>query len=190
MNKIILASASPRRKELLALLGYSFLVEAADVNEDILNGELAIDYVFRISKDKCQKISNKYEGNIVLSADTSVVIGNAVLGKPINHDDSVRMLKLLSGVRHQVITAFSIYDPRSKKISTNAVESFVTFRVINKDEINEYAMSKEGLDKAGGYGLQNSAIKFISSIEGSPSNIIGLPLVEIKSMLDGLECPY
>jgi len=185
---LILASASPRRKELLEFLGYAFEVKPANVDENVYSNEKALDYVLRVCRDKCSLISVSSNDCVVLAADTSVVLGSDILGKPIDLADSNRMLVSLSGKRHRVLTAFSIYNPVSKEIKSEVVESVVSFRVLSLNEIELYSDSREGFDKAGGYGFQNSALSFISSIEGSPSNIIGLPLAEVKMALDKVIC--
>ncbi len=183
---LILASASPRRKELLAYLGYSFDIEVSNINEDILSNEKPYVYVKRVSEEKCNNVAQKNPEKTVLAADTSVVLGDLILGKPTDDADSNYILNLLSGKRHQVLTAVSIYSPKSETIKTEISETSVSFRLLSEKEINDYTLSGAGRDKAGAYGFQNSALCFISKIEGSPSNVIGLPLEIVKPMLDGI----
>ena len=181
--KLVLASASPRRKELLAHLGYSFTITPADINEDVLPGEDPVDYVRRISREKCVEVSRKESQKIVLSADTTVVLADKILGKPRDADDAIKMLEDLSGKRHRVYTSFSLYSPKTLEIETSIVETIVEFRELTLAEIKSYVATGDAMDKAGSYGFQNGAIAFISEIQGSPSNVIGLPLSEVSTAL-------
>jgi septum formation protein len=182
--ELILASASPRRKELLSYLGYPFKIVVSEIDETQMEDELPWDYVSRVSLNKNLAVSDKNRSAIVLSADTSVILGDKILGKPKTLLDSNLMLRNLSGKTHTVLTAFSIYNPCAYNTTTRVVESRVVFRYLSDQEIEKYSLTGEGLDKAGGYGFQNTAISFISSTEGSPSNIIGLPLADVKQELD------
>lgn len=182
--KIILASQSPRRKELLSYIVRDFSIVVPDIDESVNSNENPLDYVNRVSLTKCKNVSELNNDAIVISADTSVVLGDLILGKPVDVNDSNRILKSLSGKRHTVFTSFSIHSPITRTIITKCCETSITFRALEDLEIEKYSLSGEGLDKAGAYGYQNSAISFISEIIGSPSNVIGLPLAELKLELD------
>lgn len=184
MFDLVLASRSPRRQELLAHCGYSFTVLPPDVDESRLEKESVIDYVKRVTCAKAAVVSLQHPDIFVLSADTIVVIDEYILGKPSSHEDSIDMLTRLSGRSHDVYTAFCIAHNTKKLSYVEVVKTVVTFSSLSIEDIKCYAFSEEGQDKAGGYGIQNSAIRFVEKIEGSPSNVIGLPLVEVKRALD------
>ena len=183
MHNIILASSSPRRKELLEISGYEFKVINPSVNENQNKTETPIEYATRISKEKCLAISKENPNAIVLAADTIVVLGDQIIGKPKDFDDSVRILNLLSGKTHSVFTSFTLNRLNPSTQHCGLVKTAVSFKILTDSEISAYTKSKEGMDKAGAYGIQNSAIRFIEKIEGSPSNVIGLPLVEVIQAL-------
>ena len=182
--RLTLASASPRRRELLAHLGISFQVAPADLDETILPGEHAAAYVERLARAKA------HGTGLILAADTSVVIDDEVLGKP-GHDAGLgsAMLRRLSGRGHQVMTGIAVSSPAG--LRSQVVISEVIFRPLSESEIRWYVSTGEGADKAGGYALQGRAGAFISSIVGSPSNVIGLPLAETVALLRaaGLRLP-
>lgn len=182
--KLILASASPRRRELLGHLGVPFEVAPADLDESLLAGEHAAAYVERLARSKA-----KGEG-LRLAADTSVVIDDEVLGKPGNDASlGATMLRRLSGRAHQVMTGIAVSGPHG--ITSRVVISEVHFRKLNEAEIAWYVSTGEGADKAGGYALQGRAGTFITSVVGSPSNVIGLPLADTVELLRaaGLRLP-
>lgn len=176
--KLILASASPRRRELLGHLGVPFEVRPADLDETIHAKEGAHVYVERLARSKAGTPSD----SIVLAADTSVVIDDEVLGKP-GHDAALgaEMLRRLSGRAHEVLTGIAVSGP--KGVVSRVVASQVHFRALSAAEIAWYVGTGEGADKAGGYALQGRAGAFITSIVGSPSNVIGLPLTDTVELL-------
>lgn len=181
---LTLASASPRRRELLGQLGVPFEVAPADLDESLHDGEHAAAYVERLARAKA-----KGEG-LILAADTSVVIDDEVLGKPgADRALGAAMLRRLAGRAHQVMTGVAVSS--SKGLVSRVVTSEVHFRPLTEAEIAWYVGTQEGADKAGGYALQGRAGAFITSIVGSPSNVIGLPLAETIELLRaaGLKLP-
>lgn len=179
---LILASASPRRRELLSHLGVSFEVRAADLDETVQPGEHAAAYVERLAREKSQLPLPRGEGRVVIAADTSVVLDDHILGKPgTNAALGAQMLRSLSGRAHQVMTGLAVRT--AKGVESRVVISTVHFRRLSDAEIAWYVGTGEGHDKAGGYALQGRAGAFITSVEGSPSNVIGLPLADTVELL-------
>ena len=169
----MLASKSPRRAELLQAAGFEFTVRAADVDETPREGEDPHDYVCRLAKEKACAIPAASD-EILLAADTTVVLQHEILGKPTDAADAVRMLRKLSGKQHRVITAICL---RRGDLSRTDLESTtVWFAQMTDAEIHDYAASGEPMDKAGAYGIQGLASKFIDRIEGSYTNVVGLPV--------------
>ncbi len=180
--RLYLASASPRRRELLAQLGYPFEVLSLDVPEELAPGEAAGDYAQRLAAAKAQAGWQRCEGRLpVLGADTIVVLDGVVLEKPRDQADAERMLASLSGRRHQVMTAVALAGKPG--VSVTLVTTDVTFRVLSAEEITEYWHTGEPADKAGSYGIQGLAGRFVSRIEGSYTAVVGLPLLETDLLL-------
>jgi septum formation protein len=180
--RLYLASASPRRRELLAQLGYPFEVLSLDVPEELAPGEAASDYAQRLAAAKAQAGWQRCEGRLpVLGADTIVVLDGVVLEKPRDQADAERMLASLSGRRHQVMTAVALAGKPG--VSVTLVTTDVTFRVLSAEEITEYWHTGEPADKAGSYGIQGLAGRFVSRIEGSYTAVVGLPLLETDLLL-------
>ena len=180
--RLILASASPRRAELLRAAGYAFDVAAADVDESPRGGESPSLYVRRLAAEKSAAVSAKAPaGAIVLGADTTVVVDDAILAKPRDDVDASAMLRRLSGRRHDVITGVSL---RCGAFEIGRVESTaVVFAPLTDDEIAWYVGTGEGRDKAGAYAIQGYASRFIPRIEGSYSNVVGLPVACVRELL-------
>ena len=176
---LILASGSPRRAELLRSAGIDFTVRVSDVDEKVLAGELPRDYVVRLSREKAQAVAA--EGELVLGADTTVVMLNEILGKPANENDARRMLRLLSGKWHEVLTGVSLVN--GVKVTSDVAVTRVKFSKLSEEETNWYVTSGEPMDKAGAYGIQGYAARFVERIEGSYSNVVGLPVQMIYRML-------
>ena len=187
MNCLILASGSPRRKELLTQIGVSFVIDVPNIDESIITGESPENYVSRLSKEKVMQVAERNQGSVVLAADTTVVSGETILGKPASRSDGMRMLQNLSGSVHSVLTGVSVWAGETTTICTT---SLVRFRELCQQEIEWYWETGEPADKAGGYGLQGIGAAFVSSIEGSYSNVIGLPLTETVELLrdHGVNC--
>ena len=189
---IVLASVSPRRKELLSQLVTQYTIVPADINEAVMPDELAVDYVVRMAKEKASAslalVSDRQDladvAVIVIGADTSVVVDRQVLGKPENFLDAKRMLRQLSGRTHQVMTAVCLIDNRFAYESHVNVITDVTFRDISDVEIAQYWQTGEPVDKAGGYGIQGLGSVFVSAISGSYSSVVGLPLYETAQLLE------
>jgi septum formation protein len=188
--KLILASASPRRAEILRNAGFVLDVCPTDVDETPLPNERAEDYVRRLAEDKA-RVALEHQGRdatpcIVLGADTTVVASNQMLGKPANEEDARRMLRLLSGQTHQVLTGLSLIRSADRQ-SISCVEiTRVTFAQLSESEIDEYVASGEPFDKAGGYAIQGIGGRYVIRIEGCYFNVMGLPLSRLWSMLSDL----
>lgn len=183
---LILASASPRRKELLRSVGLKFKTLPAHVDETGLAGESPRAHVQRLSRDKAQVIAAQYPKAIVLGADTIVVIDDSILGKPKNKKQAREMLTRLSGRTHFVFTGFTLTSASAGLLKTRVVRSAVTFKTISPQELTWYVESDEPYDKAGGYAAQGKGASFIRAIRGSHTNVIGLPLCETLDALQNL----
>jgi septum formation protein len=183
----ILASASPRRQELLRSVGLKFKTIPGHVNEDYIKGESPQQHVRRLAQEKAQLIARKYPRTWVLGADTIVVIDGLILGKPKNKTQAKEMLKKLSGREHKVFTGFTVMQVASKISHSDVVQSAVKFKKISAAELDWYIACAEPYDKAGGYAVQGKGAYFIKSIRGSYTNVIGLPLCEVLETLKKLE---
>jgi septum formation protein len=183
---LVLASKSPRRQQILRDAGIPFLVRAADAPEERQPGESAIDYVQRLAEEKAFAVPI-LPGEVLLGADTVVVIDSQVLEKPLDAADALRMLTLLSGRDHEVITGICL-RAESRKIVDTAI-SRVRFVPLTRAELEAYVESGEPMDKAGAYAIQGLASKFIDRIEGSYSNIVGLPVALVYRHLREFRCP-
>ena len=193
--RLVLASASPRRAELLRAAGFTFDVVAAEVDERVRGGESPRDYVRRLATEKSaavlaavtSSVGLKPEATsdlIVLGADTAVVVDGEVLGKPRDDREAAAMLRRLSGHRHEVMTGVSL---RSTYAERGLVETTGVYMVgLGDEEIAWYVASGEGRDKAGGYGIQGLASRFIPRIDGSYANVVGLPVANLASLLSEL----
>ena len=180
--RLILASASPRRMHLLREAGYVFEVEPAHVDESEIAGERPSAYVLRVAAMKARTIAARRPGYIVLGADTTVVVDGVMLAKPADDADARRMLALLSGRTHHVLTGVVLV--RGPRESSAVVETRVRFRPLTPAEIDWYVASGEPRDKAGAYGVQGLAARFVESVEGSYSNVVGLPVQAVRALLD------
>jgi septum formation protein len=189
VDRIVLASASPRRAELLRAAGIHFDVMPADLDETAREGEPPQVYVRRIAEEKARAIAALVTGRIVLAADTTVVIDREMLGKPLDDEDATRMLRLLSGRAHEVITGVTVI--RDSTIATAVESTEVAFAPLSDDEIGWYIRTGEPRDKAGAYAIQGYASRFVSRIAGSYSNVVGLPVALAYEMLraSGLTTP-
>lgn len=181
---IYLASASPRRRELLEQIGVKYQLLVVEVDETPQKSESPEDYVSRLALEKARAGWQQLETNHkkpVLGADTVVVINNEILGKPENQEHAVRMLQTLSGQTHQVLSGIALVAENQQKVSINT--SLVTFRDLSKDECEAYWHTGEPVDKAGSYAIQGRAAMFISDLSGSYSGVMGLPLYETAELL-------
>jgi septum formation protein len=182
----ILASASPRRVELLTNLGLTLTVLPSGADETYWPGEKPVDHVRRIAQAKAQVVAEEHPEAWVLGADTIVVIDGEVLGKPKNQADARRMLRLLSGRKHDVYTGFTVIRKSASLLCRKTVRSVVEFRSIDADELTWYVNTDEPYDKAGGYAVQEKGGLFVRRIRGSYSNVIGLPVSEVFEVLKAI----
>jgi septum formation protein len=180
---IILASNSPRRKELLSQIVLAFSVAPEDVDESVLPGEAPEPYAVRLALAKARAAAERAGGGIVIAADTIVTVGGAILGKPADNADASRMLKALSGREHQVVTALAVMDALSQRSIVRTSVTKVWFRELSEREIAAYVATGEPLDKAGAYGIQERGALLVERIEGCYSNVVGLPLSLLGGML-------
>jgi septum formation protein len=211
---LVLASASPRRQELLRNAGISFTVQPADIDETPLAGEPPRECAERLAREKALAVCRTRPQDRVLGADTIVVVDEIILGKPVDDDDAVRMLCLLSGREHQVITGlclvgtvagghlpvvsesertelrsrpYEILRTDNRELRTASESTLVTMSELSEDEIREYVATGEPMDKAGAYAIQGMASRWIPRIEGDYSNVVGLPVALVYAMLRGDE---
>ena len=185
--RLVLASASPRREQLLRAIGLEFDVIAADIDESVVGDESPRRYVQRLAASKARAV---YDGLgeraasqrcVVLGSDTSVVVDDEILGKPCGPKEGAAMLRRLSGRAHEVMTGISGYD--GTRLVADVVITAVHFRSLDDDEIASYVASGEGFDKAGGYGIQGIGSIFVRHLVGSYSGVVGLPLAETEALL-------
>lgn len=174
MEPIILASQSPRRRELISLYGIPFVVDPSQADEDHVEGTGA-ERVQKLAQLKCAEVAARYPGRMVLAADTLVCVDDEILGKPKDEEDAARMLRLLSGRAHEVHTGMCLRLPDGSELR-GVDTAKVYFMALTEENIRRYIATGEPMDKAGAYGIQGRAGVFVSHIEGSPSNVIGLPL--------------
>ena len=186
-GQLILASASPRRRELLQQIGVKFRVEVADIDETPLSAETPAAYVARLALGKAQKVAANNPGCVVLGSDTTVVLDNEILGKPENDADARRILATLAGRRHQVMTAVALVRDGQQRQQT--VITQVHFAALTAAQIAAYVATGEPADKAGAYGIQGLGAVLVDAIDGSYSNVVGLPLTETAAMLQEFNIP-
>ena len=190
-KKIFLASSSPRRKELLSSAGVEFEIRVPDVNETPIEGESPLKMVKRLSYEKAfevwKNLPKANQSGLILAADTTVVtVKNQILGKPLDEKEAIKMITSLQGKPHLVYTGYSlleIVNGRIKRKKTNSVKTKVTIRKLSLLEVKAYVSRGESLDKAGGYGAQGFGMTIVQKIEGSYTNVVGLPIAEVLSDL-------
>jgi septum formation protein len=189
---LVLASASPRRRELLAQAGFSFEVHPAQIPEEPKPGEDPIAYVIRLAREKAQAVFDQLSANpetaanlAVLGADTTVTLDNHILGKPADPADAARMLRLLSGRTHRVITGVAVVTAERTEVAAEVTG--VKFLTLSDEEIAAYVASGEPMDKAGAYAIQGRAARWIPRIEGDYFNVVGLPLALVSTLLESRE---
>jgi septum formation protein len=176
LEPLVLASGSPRRREILRSVGWAFEAIAADVDETLRKGEVAEDYVLRLAGEKAGAVAALRPFGLVLGADTVVVIDGDILGKPRDADDARRMLRCLSGRWHEVLTGVSIIRAESGKRLSELARTRVRFAEMSEEEIDWYIATGEPMDKAGAYAIQGHASLFIEAIDGEYWNVVGLPV--------------
>ncbi|NQT74796.1 MAG: septum formation inhibitor Maf [Chloroflexi bacterium] len=183
MKKIVLASASPRRKELLEQIGLQFVIESSNhdeqVNPDLSPHELAKS----LSLEKAQVVAKNHTDAIIIAADTFIVLGDKILGKPGTDSEAREMLTILNGKDHLVITGFTILDTDATKVVTDSVETTVHMRDMSREDIEAYIATKESIGKAGAYAIQGLGGVIVERIEGDYSNVVGLPLNAVADSL-------
>jgi septum formation protein len=190
--RIILGSKSARRKELMELLGFDFIVEAADTDEDVPNYDNSVDYVRQVTLRKGLSFKNKYPDDLVICADTIVCLDDQILGKPKDIDEARKMMLLLSGNRHIVLTGVFLHYKTYSKVFVERTE--VDIAHLELPEIEAYIKTNEPYDKAGGYAIQGYFAKYIKGIKGDYYNVMGLPLCrlyqEIKTIETKFNCAF
>ena len=175
---LVLASASPRRRALLEQLGIPLRIDPAHLDENVRTGEPAERYVLRLAREKAEAVQLRHPDDMVLAADTSVVLDGAVLGKPADADEALAMLRALSGRRHQVMTAVAVAGKGDRLVT-----AAVTFAAADEAALRWYVSTGEPMDKAGAYAVQGIGGLLVERIEGSHSAVVGLPLVETVALL-------
>jgi septum formation protein len=197
MRRLVLASASPRRRELLAQAGFSFEVHPAHIPEDPLPAEDPIAYVVRLAREKAESIfaqlsaaQRSSDGAValqVLGADTTVTLDNHILGKPEDAADAARMLRMLSGRTHRVITGVAVITSNTTEVAAEVTG--VQFLTLSDEEIAEYIATGEPMDKAGAYAIQGRAARWIPRVQGCYFNVVGLPIALVSTILESLKPP-
>ena len=185
-SQLILASKSPRRYELLKQVGLDFEAIPSRVAEDFFNTESPREHVVRLAEAKAREVASKYPDRWVVAADTIVCINGSVLGKPKSREEAAEMLRRLSGQEHRVLTGFSVCHLEKRNNDREAVQTVVRMKLLTSAEIEWYVQTGEPLDKAGGYAIQGIGSFMIESIQGSYTNVVGLPVCELIQMLTRL----
>ncbi|CEH33107.1 Maf family protein [Romboutsia lituseburensis] len=180
---IILASASPRRKEILENTNTKFEIIKSEIDEVILDNELPSQVVMRLAFEKSIDIALKHPDSLVIGADTVVVLNNNILGKPKDSSDAFNMIKQLSGKTHQVITGISLINLNANQKIIDYVVSNVKFKNLSEEDIKDYIQTNESLDKAGAYGIQGFGAMLVEEIQGDYFNIVGLPISRLSDLL-------
>src|SRR6266404_1302918 len=176
LPKIVLASGSPRRADILRTISWPFEIIPPDIDETRHAGEDAVTYVKRLARAKAEAVARQAVGSLIVAADTTVVIGEEILEKPSNHDDAQRMLQKLGGQWHRVISGVALLDSATSKSQVACETTDVKFAAMSQDEIDWYVSSGEPMDKAGAYAIQGLGARFIEEIRGDYFNIVGLPV--------------
>lgn len=186
---IVLASSSPRRRDLLAVLGLEFNVVSSGVDEELFDAETPAEMVVELAVRKATAVCRSTMGSLVLGADTTVVLDGEWLAKPTGDDDAARMLSKLSGRTHDVFTGVAIVDARSGDVRTRMIQSRVAIRTLGRLEIDAYVATGEPRDKAGAYGIQGHGRSLVASVEGCFNNVVGLPICAIRDLLEAMNTP-
>ena len=191
MSKLILASASPRRQQLLTQVGVPFTIEPADIDERVTPGEAPRDYVLRMAYEKAQRVSRQRPAAFVLGADTIVTIDEEILGKPRDLAEARRMLHRLSGRTHSVMTGLALLHHDRGVVQQDTVSTAVRFRPLSEHDIETYVSTTKPLDKAGAYAIQDSARAFVETYDGCYTNVVGLPVQRTAALMRaaGMDLP-
>ncbi|MBW2090851.1 MAG: septum formation inhibitor Maf [Deltaproteobacteria bacterium] len=180
---LILASDSPRRRELLAILNIDYEVRPSQVDETIIPGESASAHVLRLAQAKADRCADHHPDSWIIAADTVVVLNEKIMGKPRNRAEAAEMLRSLSGRRHNVLTGYCLLNRKLKKRECDFARTEVEFRKLSASDIETYLDSNEPIDKAGAYAIQGRGAALVSRITGSYTNVVGLPLSEVIELL-------
>ncbi|MFP8879218.1 MAG: Maf family protein [Myxococcota bacterium] len=186
---IVLASASPRRRELLRKASVAFDVQPANIAELERDGETPTELAERLATEKALTVARRLgpePRRRVLGADTIVVLDDEVLGKPRDSDHALELLGRLTGRRHRVVTGIAVVDSATLRVASRTVESWVSMRSASREELVAYVSTGESLDKAGGYAVQGGARSFVTEIHGSETNVIGLPIAETLALIESM----
>lgn len=184
---MILASSSPRRRELLNQIGVRFEIDVADIDETPIVDEAPVAYVERMALEKARTVAERHPDQVVLGSDTSVIFRDQILGKPVDNADAITTLRALSGDTHSVLSAVALVCGGRERVLS--VSTQVHFRSLTTAEITAYVNTGEHADKAGSYGIQGLGAILVAGIEGSYSNVVGLPLTETAALLNEFEVP-
>lgn len=184
VQPLVLASQSPRRKELLEVLGVPFSIVVPAIDESPKLGESPEDYAVRVAREKALDVASRVSKSIILSADTVVTVDGEILGKPFDRADAIAMLTKLSGREHLVFTAVCVLNQVEDVMRDALEKTVVSFRQLTRREIEDYIGRENVMDKAGAYAIQGFASVFIPRISGSYSNVMGLPLARVYELLD------
>ncbi len=182
MKKIVLASGSPRRKELLSILGLDFDICPSRFHEDNINNPVPEEFVLEAAREKGREVGARKKG-LIVAADTVVCWEKEILGKPVDEEDALKMLEKLAGTTHRVLTGVAIWDPPTGKEAVKYEETLVCFRPAKRNELLGYIATGEPMDKAGAYAIQGRGSVFVSGIRGCYFNVVGLPLFLLSQML-------
>ena len=185
---VVLASGSPRRRQLLELIGIGHVVSPSNIDESMRGRELPRRHAERLAREKASAVARQNPDAVTIAADTIVVIDRKVLGKPTDVQDARRMLSMLSGRRHTVITAVAV--ARGRKLRSAIEEVRVTFRRLRRDEIDEYIATGEPMDKAGAYGIQGYGATIVERVDGDYFAVMGLPLARLVTLLRSVGVRY
>ena len=185
-REIILASQSPRRRELLSKMGYEFICDAADVDEHV-QGQ-AREIVGILARRKAHAVLTRHKTGVIIASDTLVSLDGAPLGKPGDEAEAVRMLRALSGREHEVFSGVCLLNAATGREQTRVVRTGVTFRQLSEEEICDYVATGEPMDKAGAYAIQGKCAPYIERIEGCYYNVMGLPLFRLRQVLANFDC--
>jgi septum formation protein len=187
-SRVILASASPRRRQLLLLVGIDHEVRPADVDESLLPGETPVAHAERLARAKAHAVAEREPGAVVIAADTIVVVDGEVLGKPLDARGARTMLRRLSGRTHTVLTAIAVARAARTESAVESVD--VTFRPLSDDEIDAYIATGEPMDKAGAYGIQGYGATIVERVDGDYFSVMGLGLRRLVDLLERVGAPY
>jgi MAF protein len=188
-NVFVLASASPRRKQLISLVGWKFRIVPAEINEAPLAGESPQDYVLRIAGEKSKTVASKEgNGSLVIAADTTVADQDKILGKPLHQEEAMRMLQDLRGRTHQVYTSVAVLRAGDDLPATDLATTDVPMREYKVEEIQAYIATGDPFDKAGGYAIQHTGFNPVEKLSGCYANVVGLPLCHLVRIMERFDC--